>query len=141
MGSLLQRALSLSCRIMGQYRRSREKRRAGRGTQCPASELSTLWGPGYLCSHSWKDIWAPPCTSPEPRSLSPAALFLQALDPLPSWLVPAGLQTLLDLIIGEEGHVAWVVDCQELPVLEECWPWLGWGRVWIREKPGKQSHP
>lgn len=34
----------------------------------------------------------------------------------PAWFVSVGLQACLHLIIGEEGHVARVVDSQELPI-------------------------
>lgn len=34
----------------------------------------------------------------------------------PARFVPVGLQACLDLIVGEEGHVARVVDSQELPI-------------------------
>lgn len=68
-----------------------------------------------------------------PRPLHPRQPSPRVLALLPAWLVSVGLQTCSDLIVSEEGHVAWVVDGQELPVLEECWPWLRWGSAWVRE--------
>lgn len=72
-----------------------------------------------------KASWAP--TTPQPRIQTPeppAASSSRGLALLPAWLVSVGLQTRLDLIICEEGHVARVVDRQELPVLQQCWPRL-----------------
>ena len=89
-----------------------------------------------------------PAQDPDPAI--PAASSSRGPAVLPAWLVSESLQTGLDLVVCEEGHVTRVVDRQELPVLEECWPRLGRGSTEVREglrerptllvPPGVQGH-
>lgn len=89
-----------------------------------------------------------PAQDPDPAT--PAASSSRGPALLPAWLVSESLQTGLDLIVCEEGHVTRVVDRQELQVLEECWPRLGRGSTEVREglrkwpallvPPGIQEH-
>lgn len=115
-----------------------------------SSPLSRIPGTSVLpFLFSLKDVWVSTTSQPRTKSLDlspgppappppPAAPFPEAC-PLPAWLVPVGLQACADLIVREEGHVAWVVDRQKLPVLEECWPWLE--RVALGSGKGLGSRP
>lgn len=109
-----------------------------------ASCLSVLGSLGSqvlqpFSSYSPKAGWAPPTPQPRIQTLEhPAASSSYGPALLPAWLVSAGLQTLLDLIICEEGHIARVVDRQELPVPEECWPRLERGGKWSGRGQGSR---